>query len=330
MPIDRCDISFRSTLQGMVSKKDDYVAAVVWNTGDVRQGASIKLENIPFDNAVMEIYHIDKAHNSYYETKNDDLTPDSVSNVTIEDGSLTVNSIVENRGVMFVRLMADAEAEALPQNDFAKVKAVKKYREHHTVTSSYSIFDAKTWTARLSSNGLNTGRTMIGVVADELPDNMEVTVKTSDEISNTNKSAVIALRIDYQSASGKYTKSVLIHGEIYHEGTAPNPLWGTEADPDEIIAVEDFHNFKYSIKQNAPDDFSGKAIITFIQSRTGMHSKSIFQLKKTDENDGIKSINAGAGNSVDGNSPVYNLQGQRVTNPGRGIYIQKGKKYIKK
>ena len=28
-------------------------------------------------------------------------------------------------------------------------------------------------------------------------------------------------------------------------------------------------------------------------------------------------------------TPIYNLQGVRVTNPGQGIYIQNGKKYIK-
>lgn len=328
MPIDRCDISIRSTLQGMVSKKDDYVAAVIWNTGEVRQNVNLRLENIPFENAVMEIYHIDTTHNSYYETNNDELTPDYVGNIEIADGVAVINSNVENRGVMFVRLKADAEAEALPINDFAKVKAVKKYRENHNATSSYSTFDDKTWTARLSLNGLNTGRTMIGVVADELPDNMEVTVKTSSEMSNTNKSAVLALRIDYQSTSGKYTKSVLLHGDIFHDSAAPNPLWGTETAPDEIIEVEDFHNFKYAIKNNAPEDFSGKAIITFIQSRTGMHSKSIFQLKKTDEIDGIESVNMNDGKDYNGNDNIYNLQGQMVTNPKHGIYISKGKKYI--
>lgn len=330
MPIDRCNISTSSTLQGLASKTDKYVAVVLWNPGDTRQGVNLKIDNIPFSSGIMEVYRIDKTRNSYYETKDDDLTPDKINAFEAKDGCMTVDGIVEGRGVFFVRLMAEADAEALPANGFAKVKNIKKYRTGHANNAAYAIFDDKTWTARLSSNELNTARTMVGVIADELPDNMQVTTVTSDEMSNNNSQAMLAMRIDYLSTSGEYTKSVLIHGDIYHDGVTLYPEWGTKAAPDVIIEVDDFSNFKFSIKDNAPDDFSGQAAITFIMSRTGAHSKAIFTLKKTDQTDGIDAIendtNVKSGNS----SYYYNLQGQRILKPVKGLYIRNGKKYIQK
>ncbi len=65
-------------------------------------------------------------------------------------------------------------------------------------------------------------------------------------------------------------------------------------------------------------------------SRTGAHSKAIFTLKKTDQADGIDAIendtDAKSGNS----SYYYNLQGQRILKPVKGLYIRNGKKYIQK
>ena len=45
-----------------------------------------------------------------------------------------------------------------------------------------------------------------------------------------------------------------------------------------------------------------------------------------DEEEGIRRI--AAGNA--GNAPLYNLQGQRVDQPVKGLYIQNGKKVVVK
>jgi len=54
----------------------------------------------------------------------------------------------------------------------------------------------------------------------------------------------------------------------------------------------------------------------------------IYGIEVTSEKDGIKAIDNGQ--LTIGNSPVYNLNGQRVENPGKGIYIQNGRKVLVK
>ncbi len=54
----------------------------------------------------------------------------------------------------------------------------------------------------------------------------------------------------------------------------------------------------------------------------------IYGIEVTSEKDGIKAIDNGQ--LTIGNTPVYNLNGQRVENPGRGIYIQNGHKVLVK
>ena len=60
----------------------------------------------------------------------------------------------------------------------------------------------------------------------------------------------------------------------------------------------------------------------------GTDMLKIYGIEVTSEKDGIKAIDNGQ--LTIGNSPVYNLNGQRVENPGKGIYIQNGRKVLVK
>ena len=327
MPIDRIDLNSTSAIQGIASKADGYVAVALWNPKDVRQSFSLKIDNLPFNSGIAEVYRIDNTRGSYYETRDDNLKPEQATAFRATDGSYTITGDILAKGVMFVRLMAEAGSEPLPANHFADVKSIKKYRDTRTSSSAYTIFDEKTWTIWSSLNELTTGSTMLGIVCDNLPDVMQVDVETSPELARQNDRTYFAMRIDYQSTTGSYTKAVVLHGDKHSTATTLNPTWGTAANPDETIDTGHFDSFQFNIKEHAPADFSGQVIISFLQSRTGKHSKARYHLTRADQGDGISTITGDTPNS-DTAPCYYNLQGQRVSNPQHGIYIRDGKKVI--
>ena len=67
---------------------------------------------------------------------------------------------------------------------------------------------------------------------------------------------------------------------------------------------------------------------SLFDNETGRALPALYELKNFNDGEtGIQAINATAD---DLNVPFYNLSGQRLANPKKGIYIKKGKKVIVK
>lgn len=283
MPVDRNYLSVASPLRGFASSDESRVTACIWNPTTTEQTLHFTLKNIPFQKGTLEIYHIDQHINSWYESGMDDLQPDVRDAIQIEDGQVVVDNMVRSRSVFFVRIEALDAPPAFIDNHFAKLIRTHQWYEKRSNNAPYAIFDQKTWTARLSTNEMTSGWAIMGVTAEDVPSQFEVITKTSENLLDKGDESTLNMRIDFQSESGEYTKSVLFHGGLYHEGRTRVIPWGTQQAPTQVIEVEDFGKFVVNLNDYKPMDFSGRVLITFDMDQVGDQSKANFQLRRLND-----------------------------------------------
>lgn len=277
MPADRCDMSTGS-LKGMSSADEDHVASVLWNTTEKGKKIRFRMNNLPFKEGIVETYHIDKTHNSWYENANDELVPTLFSREEFSGNSYTINDSVRGQGVFFVRISSLNAAPSFPNNNFATLVRTHQWYATRANTAAYAQFDSKTWTAYLSTNNQSTGWAITGVTADNVPETFTVRSKNSGNLKDSGNNSALCFRVDYQSKDGTYRKSVLFHGGLYHKERTNTIPWGTKKSPDVVEQVDDFGEFTVSLKKYQPADFSGRVILTFDMSNTGLNAKADIQV----------------------------------------------------
>lgn len=273
MPVDRYDFHVEHPLRGMASADKNCISAVIWNPKDEAYPLHLKLNNIPFTEGVMEIYHIDQSHNSWFEVGRDDLVPSRITNVRLKRGIIKIADEIQGKGVFFVRIVSDKTRMHLPKNKLAKIIRTHQWYEERSNAAAYALFDAETWTAHLSMNEQEDGWAIVGVTAENLPEKLQVSSMTNHGLFDRGDNSTLNVRIDYQATSGEYVKSVLYHGGLYHVNRKPSPRWGTQKMPDEIVAVPDFNDFVINLKEHQPADFSGRTIVTFDMACVGKNAK---------------------------------------------------------
>jgi endoglucanase len=103
---------------------------------------------------------------------------------------------------------------------------------------------------------------------------------------------------------------IIAEGNTYHGDFVPADVYGTGSGTEHMTTfsfdADTFHNFLMKGML-----FQGHGILV---------KKVVLAGPET----GIQSVIR----TADSNAPIYNLSGQRVTSPRKGIYIQNGRKYI--
>lgn len=284
MPADRYHLDLPDGLEGMASRDDNQVDVVLWKTTTGDQTFTLTMKNIPFSSGKLEVYHITPIHNSYYEDKSKTSLQKSGSskdNVTISNGTYTLSEAILQKGVCFIRIINNDKTASFPKNDFAKLVRTHNWYPQRGDGAPYGQFDAKTWTAYLSTNSGN-GWGMVGATAEDLPDFVRVSCKTdlTKYTTTDNGDATLNVRVDYANASGGYDKAVVFHGGVYHAASGDVPQWGTGRAADEAVKVDNFGDFTFDLKKYAPTGFSGRAIITFTLDHVGPNAKADIQVSR--------------------------------------------------
>lgn len=174
-----------------------------------------------------------------------------------------------------------------------------------------------------------TATTKTGVVvyreAEEIEGLTEVTTPNS-LIRSSRGAAAYADSADVAVATlpaGKYKMTVV----ICDAAKTVDSYWAFTASGDTIM---NYHATKTNWSEGTSDEFelSGETEIVLCKGGSATAGVDFFYIQKTGEYvDGINAVGARTDLS---NAPIYNLQGQRITMPRRGIYIQNGKKHIAK
>lgn len=322
MPVDRNKISGSSAIPGLASSDENHVAAVLWNPATSEKSIKLILRNIPFSKGTLYVYHIDEKENSWYETGLDQLTADKTEEVDI-DGNIEVSDVIRSKGVLFVKIDAENAEPVCPKNNFAKLIKTNQWFTTRTNTAPYAQFDSKTWTAHLSTNGQQYGWAIVSAEAEDLPESFYVLTKNSGKLTSKNTNSAFDVRFDFMDNEGKYIKAVVFHNGLYNTERTNTVPWGTKKEADEIVLIDDFSKFIVNLSQYKPQNASGRVIITFELSSTGINTKANIQLKKNDETslsavscENISTISALLSSQIIGNN-------ENITE--RGFIVKAGK-----
>ncbi len=272
MPVDRKKVKVVGPFEAMASADAHNIGLVIWNRDPYRRRIDVHLDNIPFDRGDVRIYRIDSLHASWGDGGEENLIPVE----TYEDVSLKnwewLDHIIPEYGTIYIEADDKSGLSELLPADVADVLKVNHYYPQRG-TSSWSDFDRKTWIARLGMGTETEADQEVGVLAGNLPDNLNVTVSVEGNLQKLDQNSLLGIRIDYQ-VDGKYQKSILFHGpcngiDLYSKDRNAVYPWGTQKVADEVFAANDLSEFQLALKENAPRGWKGKAHIGFIMQNAG-------------------------------------------------------------
>jgi hypothetical protein len=269
MPVDRRAVHLQGPLEAMASSDSHKAGVLIWNRGSYARRLDVHLDNLPFSQGTVKLYRIDE--------KPEDLVagesyPFAGKNWSWVDGS------IPRGGVLYVEASDDIPAPVTASVDVAKIIRINRYYPARGETASYADFDRKTWIARLGMEGSRQADQEVGALAENLPDELHVSVNIDGKLQAVDGNSLLGVRVDY-FVDENYTKSVLFHGpvkgvDVYARSRkAPMPF-GTQRPPDVIRAVPDFGTFLLPLRSNAPAHWAGTADLTFIMQDAGADARA--------------------------------------------------------
>lgn len=275
MPVDRRLVLLDgpSGLSALASSDGHKCALVVWNRSGAAQNTRLALGSVPFDKATVRIYRIDAEHASWGDNpKSEHLAP-----VEVREGVATRDLAwigeIPDGGVVYIEADDGTGISELARHATAEALRVLHYYPDRT-KKSYAEFDPNTWIARLGMAGEEWADAEVGVIAQGLPPTLRISMEVDGELREMDSNSLLAVRLDYH-ADGAYAKSVLFHGpcrggvDLYSPKRWLGHPWGTTRKADEVVAVQDCTRFDIPTRQHAPEDWDGRAIVTFILQNAG-------------------------------------------------------------
>ena len=277
MPVDRKQLNITASVNGLASSDVHHSSVLLWNTSGSQQTVNIALNNIPFAKGTMKVNRIDATHNSYNDTpSSEDIAPDVTNNVSTS--GLTWSGSIPDKAVVFIDI-TDSTGISEDASIFFPASFVRKhYYFPDRSKNNYAEFDRTTWIARLGMSNYDTASSIIGVVAEDLPDSINVIGEMEGNPTQIDNNSILGIRLDYRISDSIYSGSVLFHGGIYNAGRNAICPFGTKQQADKIVQV-DLNNFVLVPSQYAPTNWNGKVLITYVMENTGKNSRAKFKLR---------------------------------------------------
>jgi xylan 1,4-beta-xylosidase len=272
MPVDRKKVTSIGPLEALASADAHNIGVVIWNRDPYRRRIDIHLSNIPFSHGNVRIYRIDTLHASWGDGGEENLIPVETFTDVVLTGWSWLDHIIPEHGVIYIEADDNTGLSELTPVKVAHVIKVNHYYPGRG-TSSYADFDRKTWIARLGMGEETNADQEVGVLADSLPDMLNVKLSVEGILKKSGPNSFLGIRVDYQTR-GIYGLSVLFHGpynglDLYDPARNASFPWGSRKGADKVIPVADLAEFRIPLRENAPDGWNGKAHIAFIMQDTG-------------------------------------------------------------
>jgi hypothetical protein len=278
MPVDRRKVTTEGAVEGIASSDAHKASLLIWNRSSYDRRVDVHLKNLPFQKGTVRIYRIDKTHASVVDGAGENLEVNETYPITDAAGWSYLDTWIPKYATMYFE--ADDGAGT---SELAPVKVGNAIRTNHYYpargkTKSWADFDRKTWIARLGMEGEPRADERVGVLADGLPETLDIVGKVDGKVQKLNASSLLGVRLDY-SVGNKYVKAVLFHGAVYDKARTDTNPWGLKAQLDDAVAVADPTNFQLPLKKYAPAGWTGKVHISFLMNDTGPDTRAKFALR---------------------------------------------------
>ncbi len=277
MPVDRKKLEITASVKGFASSDEHQSCVLLWNSSGAPQNINLALNNIPFAKGTLKVHRIDGTHNSYNNLPSSEgIAPEITNDVTT--AGLTWNGSIPNNGVVFIDVTDSTGISEDESVLFPATFVRKHYYFPNRNKLNYAEFDRTTWIARLGMANNDSASSITGVVAEDLPDSINVTVETEGNIQTIDNNSLLGIRLDFRVNDTTYSGSVLLHGGIYNASRTASFPFATKLSPDQTVQVN-LNNFILVPSKYAPANWNGKVLITFIMENTGKNSRSKFKLR---------------------------------------------------
>ena len=284
MPVDRNPVKIEGPLEAMASSDNHRAGLLVWNNSAFQRRLDLHMDNLPFKKGTVRLYRVDRENASYDDNAPEEVVPTE----TFEDIDTTsfawLDGYIPPYGIIYLEAEDGTGILELTVTNIANVIRINHYYPERGKTSSYADFDRKTWIARIGMMDNADADERIGVLANNLPETLDVKVKVEGNLQKINSESMLGIRIDYRT-NGAYTKSVLFHGpykglDLYSQNSSAAIPWDQKEAVDETIAVEDLSSFKIELKKLSTAGWNGTAHISFLMRSAGAGTRAKFTIRK--------------------------------------------------
>ena len=277
MPVDRRQVTAEGALEGIASTDGHRASLLIWNRSSYEQRADVNLKNMPVRSGTVRVYRIDKSHASFIDGGTENLEVNESYPITEANWSY-LDVTLPKYATMYIEADDNSGVSELAPIELGNIVRLNHYYPARGKTQSYADFDRHTWIARLGMQGEKTADERVGVLANRLPDTLEVATDVVGKPQKIDAASLLGIRVDYRIGP-TYTKALLFHGGLYDKArNDPNP-WGLKAQLDDATAVPDLGKFQIPLKKYAPAGWSGEAHISFLMQNTGPDSRVKFTVR---------------------------------------------------
>lgn len=284
MPVDRRAVKVEGPagVQAMASSDGHTSGLAVWNRGKAGCDLLVRLDRLPQGSKVLRVFRVDSLHASWGDDPASEMLAPEQQSPLRDLKDVTWQGQIPAGGVVYIELRGSGSV-ILPERRPAACKQVLHYYPDRR-SRAYADFDRRTWTARLGMEGESRAEARVGVVAENLPDALAVTVQ-AEGIERLDAKSLLALRVDYE-VRGRYSKAVLFHGrcsslrDLHAQGHEGRSMWGTRRPADEVVRAADLASFHLPLADLAPAGWKGRAILTFIMRDAGPDARARITLSR--------------------------------------------------
>lgn len=277
LPVERKLISITDNeiIDGMAGEDGDRAGTVFWNKSLNEIEVDISLDSI-IDKDKLYIYRIDSNHSSWGDkTEEIFLEPTEIYSID-KANHFEWKGKIPPKGTIYFELSKKTCTNTIIKPLQGQIIRILHYFPNRG-SSSYAEFESSSWKAYLGT-GLNAGcEAQIACIIDNLPDNFFIDFSLDNISRDCEVDSIIGFRIDYKGKDG-FVKSnlYLIQGEKFIK-TYKNP-WGLKDIIDEIFIIKNDKNVPVNLKINAPKDWNGRVIISFILIYRGSFGRACFYM----------------------------------------------------
>ena len=270
MPVDRNKLVFSGedcdAVQGFASSDSHRSSILIWNTSDSLVPLHISADGLPPSQDRLTAQHI----GAYSNTTEREIDPHA--------GQSVWEGVLPGRSVVYLELNDKADSPAFEFISLGNSKIVRQYHFYAARgMSNYAYFDEKTWTARLGMGEMERTDCIVGVLAEALPSTILCTVETDGTLMEKDQNSLLGVRFDFETESG-YQNSTLFYNTLYHPDRDSVPQWGTKALPSRVIPMQ-ADSMEIRLHEYAPEDWTGRAVITFELQNAGEKVSSKITLR---------------------------------------------------
>ncbi|MCY4061265.1 MAG: hypothetical protein OXG53_02735 [Chloroflexi bacterium] len=273
MPVDRRAVEVSGSLSALASTDAQTSSLLLWNRSRSDKRLSVVLKNIPFARGTLRVYRIDEEHASYFENPDSEELTAVETHEDVVTSDLTWQGEIPDHGVLYLQVSDGSGASELTEIEpVAEIIRINRYFPDRS-KDNFAEFDRSSWIARLGMGSQDFAESRLGIVMEDVPSALEVSVETEGEMRNLDANSLLGLRLDYADGNG-YAKAVLVHSGLYSPARDAKEPWGTERQADEIVELDDLSMMRLEPARFAPAGWNGRLIITFMMQNTGAATRA--------------------------------------------------------